>query len=134
MLNLCSHGQENETFFGSKCTDMVVGQWSICQQNQACGAEADNETCVIDVIRCKTLCHLYRSYELQMTTNFKNNCFVFLKRLPRTGQGTKTDEFSEKFQTAFDPPPHFRKVTLRFSRQNCDKSAYVHMEEHLCIL
>ena len=32
------------------------------------------------------------------------------------------------------PPPHFRKVTLRFSRQNCDKSAYVHMEEHLCIL
>ena len=38
---------------------------------------------------------------------------------------SKTDEFSEKFQTAFDPPPapHFRKVTLRFSRQNCDKSA-----------
>ena len=29
---------------------------------------------------------------------------------------------------------NFRKVTLRFSRQNCDKSAYVHMEEHLCIL
>ena len=86
MLNLCSHGQENVTFFGSKCTDMVVGQWSICQQNQACGAEADNETCVTDVIRCKTLCHLYRSCELQMTTNFKNNCFVFqlLKRLPRT--------------------------------------------------
>ena len=47
---------------------------------------------------------------------------------------SKSDEFSEKFQTAFDPPPHFRKVTLRFSRQNCDKSAYVHMEEHLCIL
>ena len=23
---------------------------------------------------------------------------------------TKTDEFSEKFQTAFDPPPHFRKA------------------------
>ena len=51
-----------------------------------------------------------------------------------TGHVTKSDEFSEKFQTAFDPPPHFRKVTLRFSRQNCDKSAYVHMEEHLCIL
>ena len=32
------------------------------------------------------------------------------------------------------PSPHFRKVKLRFSRQNCDKSAYVHMEEHLCIL
>ena len=27
---------------------------------------------------------------------------------------TKTDEFSEKFQTAFDPPPpHFRKIMLR---------------------
>ena len=34
----------------------------------------------------------------------------------------------------WSPPPHFRKVTLRLSRQNCDKSAYVHMEEHLCIL
>ena len=51
-----------------------------------------------------------------------------------TGKVNRSDEFSEKFQTAFDPPPHFRKVTLRFSRQNCDKSAYVHMEEHLCIL
>ena len=27
-----------------------------------------------------------------------------------TGQATKTDEFSEKFQTAIDPPPHFRKT------------------------
>ena len=43
-------------------------------------------------------------------------------------------KFSEKIQTAFDPPPHFRKVTLRFSRQNCDKSAYVHMEALLCII
>ena len=52
-----------------------------------------------------------------------------------TGHVTKLDEFSEKFQTAFDPsPPHFRKVTLRFSRQNCDKSAYVHMEGLLCII
>ena len=47
-----------------------------------------------------------------------------------TGKVNRSDEFSEKFQTAFDPPPHFRKVTLRFSRLNCDKSAYVHMEEH----
>ena len=39
-----------------------------------------------------------------------------------------------KVPNGFCPPPHFRKVTLRFSRQNCDKSAYVHMEEHLCIL
>ena len=28
---------------------------------------------------------------------------------------TKKNEFSEKFQTAFDPPPpHFRKVMLQF--------------------
>ena len=31
---------------------------------------------------------------------------------------TKTDEFSEKFQVAFDPPPHFWKIILRISRQN----------------
>ena len=28
-------------------------------------------------------------------------------------RATKTDELSEKFQTAFDPPPHFRKITLQ---------------------
>ena len=38
---------------------------------------------------------------------------------------SKIDLFSEKFQTAFYPPPHFWKIMLRFSRQNCDKSAYV---------
>ena len=27
---------------------------------------------------------------------------------------TKTDEFSEKFQTAFDPPSHFWKIILHF--------------------
>ena len=47
---------------------------------------------------------------------------------------SKSDEFSEKFQTAFDPAPHFRKVVLRISQQNCDKSAYVNMEVLLCIL
>ena len=26
----------------------------------------------------------------------------------------KTDEFWEKFQMAFDPPPHFRKIILQF--------------------
>ena len=31
------------------------------------------------------------------------------------GGSSKTDEFLEKFQTAFDPPPpHFRKIMLRF--------------------
>ena len=27
---------------------------------------------------------------------------------------TKSDEFLEKFQTAFDPPPHFWKIILQF--------------------
>ena len=37
-----------------------------------------------------------------------------------TGGHTKMDETSEKFQTAFEPPPpHFRKVILRISRQKC---------------
>ena len=27
---------------------------------------------------------------------------------------TKANEISEKFQTAFDPPPHFRKIILQF--------------------
>ena len=31
-----------------------------------------------------------------------------------TGDATKTNEFSEKFQTAFAPPPHFRKIMLQF--------------------
>ena len=39
---------------------------------------------------------------------------------------SKIDVFSEKFQTAFDPPPHFWKIMLRISGHNCDKSAYVH--------
>ena len=31
-----------------------------------------------------------------------------------TGDGTKTDQFSETFTTASDPPPHFRKIMLQF--------------------
>ena len=31
-----------------------------------------------------------------------------------TGHVTKSDEFSEKFQMTFDPPPNFWKVILRF--------------------
>ena len=30
------------------------------------------------------------------------------------GQATISDEFSEKFQTAFDPSPHFQKIKLQF--------------------
>ena len=35
---------------------------------------------------------------------------------------SKTDEFSEKFQTAFDPPPHFRKIMLRICSEIHDRS------------
>ena len=35
-----------------------------------------------------------------------------------TNEATKTDVFSEKFQMAFDPPPHFRKIILRFFFRN----------------
>ena len=31
-----------------------------------------------------------------------------------TGGHTKTEEFSEKFRLAFEPPPHFRKIMLHF--------------------
>ena len=40
----------------------------------------------------------------------------------REGQATKSDDFSEKFQTAFDPPPpHFRKIILQnfYDRYGC---------------
>ena len=41
-----------------------------------------------------------------------------------THSPSKTDEFSEKFQTAFDPPPppHFRKVVLQFFSEIHDRS------------
>ena len=36
---------------------------------------------------------------------------------------TKMDEFSEKFQTTFDPPPpHFRKIMLRILSRIHDRS------------
>ena len=41
-----------------------------------------------------------------LTLNFQEKyIFCINKIFSGTGQGTKTDEFSEKFQTAFDPPP-----------------------------
>ena len=30
------------------------------------------------------------------------------------GDAAETDEFLEKFQTAFDPPPHFWKIIMQF--------------------
>ena len=39
------------------------------------------------------------------------------------GQSTKTNVFSEKFQMAFDPPPHFRKIMLQIFKT--DMVAYM---------
>ena len=36
-----------------------------------------------------------------------------IKDLGKDG-AIKADEFSETIQTAFDPPPHFRKIVLQF--------------------
>ena len=47
---------------------------------------------------------------------------------------SKSDEFSEKFQTAFDPSPIiFGKLYCDFRDKIVDKSAYVHMEGLLFI-
>ena len=37
----------------------------------------------------------------------------------------KRMNFWKSSKRPLTPPPHFRKIMLRFSRQNCDKSAYV---------
>ena len=39
----------------------------------------------------------------------------------------KVQNLQHKFlDWKWPPPPHFRKIILQISRQNCDKSAYVH--------
>ena len=43
---------------------------------------------------------------------------------------TKTDEFSEKFRTTFDPPHHFRKIMLRiFYKAIQPQKPYIHLLE-----
>ena len=37
----------------------------------------------------------------------------------------KLMNFRKSSKRPLTPPPHFRKIMLRFSQQNCDKSAYV---------
>jgi len=44
--------------------------------------------------------------------------YYFSLPLLGTGDATKTDEFSVKFETAFAPdPPHFQKIILQFFRK-----------------
>ena len=51
----------------------------------------------------------------------QNIIMYYISRLG-TPTPSKTDEFSEKFQTAFDPPPHFRKVMLQIFSEIHDRS------------
>ena len=52
------------------------------------------------------------------------NCTIFLPPPLGKGPATKLDEFLEKFQTAFDPPPLiFRKLHCNFFRM--DMLAYM---------
>ena len=46
----------------------------------------------------------------------EHSYLLILKCHLGTGDATKMDEFSEKFQTAFDllPPPHFRKIMYKY--------------------
>ena len=50
------------------------------------------------------------------SSNSRTTSWKRLKMRLGTDGVSKTDEFSEKFQTAFDPPPHFRKIILQISR------------------
>ena len=45
----------------------------------------------------------------------------YLDRL-RDALHLQTDEFSEKFQTGFDPPPHFRKIISQIFSEIHDRS------------
>ena len=49
---------------------------------------------------------------------------VHAHRTLRLGMPTssKTDEFSEKFQTSFDPPPSFSEIILQFFPEIRDRS------------
>ena len=51
-----------------------------------------------------------------------------------TGDGTKTDEFSEKFQTAFDPPLIFGKLYCGFRDKIVTKVHMFIMAGLLCII
>ena len=56
----------------------------------------------------ETIYRLIRLSFLRLLSSFQN-----ISDMLGTGDATKTDEFSEKFQMAFDPPPHFRKIMLQ---------------------
>ena len=55
------------------------------------------------------------------SSNFYDQIFQHLG----TGGGTKTDEFSEKYQTAFDLPPSFSEIYIAFFlRKSLFKALY----------
>ena len=63
---------------------------------------------------CDRFCHKKRCgfilYGIKKGAHMTRNSVRFVPatvRIYGTGQPTKTEGFSEKFQTAFDPPPSF---------------------------
>ena len=50
----------------------------------------------------ETIYKLIRLSFLRLLSSFQN-----ISDMLGTGDASKTDEFSEKFRTAFDPPPSF---------------------------
>ena len=59
-------------------------------------------------------CELETGGDIANTVSFTLLAIKYVNNLG-TPSPSKIDEFSEKFQTAFDPPPppHFRKVILQ---------------------
>ena len=45
-----------------------------------------------------------------------------------TGRATKMDEFSEKFQTAFDLPPHIGKIMSQICFEKRSKTPHIKVQ------
>ena len=54
-------------------------------------------------------------------------CTSVTSSLLGTGHATKSDEFSEKFETALDPP-HFRKMIKQFFSENVRKKTFIKVQ------
>ena len=74
--------------------------------------------------------HVHSLHCCTLPTNTNNvpiitlhSCLICNDAFKGTGHATKSVEFSEKYQTASPPPPHFRKIVLQFFSKNVQKKA-----------
>ena len=78
----------------------------------------ESENCVIVCLQLRK----YKSHHdssLSVTKNLQPVMVLYTYMQQHDGKPpqTKTDDFSEKYQTAFAPPsPHFQKIILQFCR------------------